>query len=408
MKKIAIITLAVALTNEKGYSRFRSLAEILSEKYEVDIITSSFQHWEKKQRNIEQLLRDNSNQKYKIKFAYEPGYRKNIDLKRIRSHRIAVKNILNILSQEQYDLIYCIIPDNHMAACIARYAKNKNIKLIIDVEDLWPEAMQMVVHMPKLFDKAIFDGFRKDARTAYEFADGIIGTSDEYRDFPFNKYGIDVAYRETVYVGVDLADFDDGVKEYSSIIKKNDEEFWITYAGNLGSSYDISTLIKAAQLIYEKKYMSIKIKILGGGPLEKEFKDVMNEKKCNVDFIGYTPYQKMAAYLYKSDVTINSFVKKAPQSIVTKIGDYLAAGKPMINTCSSPEFRRKVENDGFGINIIAEDVEALYDAIIQLYENRKKCNAMGVIARKIAEKQFDRKNSYQVIVKMVNDILSEE
>lgn len=106
MKKIAIITLAVALTNEKGYSRFRSLAEILSEKYEVDIITSSFQHWEKKQRNIEQLLKDNSNQKYKIKFAYEPGYRKNIDLKRIRSHRIAVKNILNILSQEQYDLIY--------------------------------------------------------------------------------------------------------------------------------------------------------------------------------------------------------------------------------------------------------------------------------------------------------------
>lgn len=134
----------------------------------------------------------------------------------------------------------------------------------------------------------------------------------------------------------------------------------------------------------------------------------MNEKKCNVDFIGYTPYQKMAAYLYKSDVTINSFVKKAPQSIVTKIGDYLAAGKPMINTCSSSEFRRKVENDGFGINIIAEDVEALYDVIIGLYENRKKCNTMGVIARKIAEKQFDRKNSYQVIVKMVNDILSEE
>lgn len=408
MKKIAIVTLAVALETEKGYSRFRSLAEILSKEYEVDVITSSFQHWEKKQRDTEKLLKDNRDKKYGIKFAYEPGYSRNVDLKRIRSHRIAVKHIIDIISQKKYDLIYCIIPDNHMASCVAQYAKGNNIKLIVDVEDLWPEAMQMVLHFPTFIDKVIFCGFRKDARTAYRLADGIIGTSDEYRDVPFNKYGIDVPYRKTVYVGADLKDFDDGVKEYRDEIEKDDEEFWITYAGNLGSSYDIPTLIKAAQMIYENNIFNIKIKILGGGPLENEFKSIMAEKKCNVDFVGYTPYKKMAAYLDKSDVTINSFVKKAPQSIVTKIGDYLAAGKPMINTCSSPEFRNKVDNDGFGVNVVAEDVEALCAAIIELYENNEKCYVMGQIARKIAEEQFDRKNSYQVIEKMVYDILDKE
>ena len=50
-------------------------------------------------------------------------------------------------------------------------------------------------------------------------------------------------------------------------------------------------------------------------------------------------------------------MRKAPQSIVTKIGDYLAAGKPIINTLASPEFRKKVEHDGLGRNIIAEDPE---------------------------------------------------
>ena len=59
MKRIAIVTLAVALEKEKGYSKFRSLAETLSKDYEVDIITSSFQHWEKKQRDIENLENDN-------------------------------------------------------------------------------------------------------------------------------------------------------------------------------------------------------------------------------------------------------------------------------------------------------------------------------------------------------------
>ncbi|MFR6162347.1 MAG: glycosyltransferase [Mediterraneibacter gnavus] len=92
--------------------------------------------------------------------------------------------------------------------------------------------------------------------------------------------------------------------------------------------------------------------------------NLAKERKIqNVKFTGYVPYEQMAAYLVKSDVLINSFVRKAPQSIVTKIGDYLAAGKPMINTCMSPEFRKKVEQDGFGINIEPEDVRELVNAV---------------------------------------------
>ncbi|MFR4147318.1 MAG: hypothetical protein ACLT1J_14060 [Mediterraneibacter gnavus] len=37
--------------------------------------------------------------------------------------------------------------------------------------------------------------------------------------------------------------------------------------------------------------------------------------------------------------------------------------KPMINTCMSPEFRKKVEQDGFGINIEPEDVRELVNAV---------------------------------------------
>lgn len=406
MKKIAIITLAVALEGEKGYSRFRSLAEILSNNYSVDIITSSFQHWEKKQRDINDLINKNKDKNYKIKFAYEPGYKKNIEIKRIISHRIATKNILELLKKEKYDLIYCIIPDNYMAGKVALYAKNNKIKLIIDVEDLWPEAMQIVTHLPKKLNNIIFYYFRKYAKIAYQIADGIIGTSDEYRDIPNISYGLNKENRKTVYVGCNLIEFDTGVAKFINEIFKKKDEFWIIYAGNLGSSYDISTLIKAAQKIHEKGNKNIKFKILGGGPLERKFKDIKNEKECNVDFIGYVPYEKMAAYLTKSDITINSFIKKAPQSIVTKIGDYLASGKPMINTCSSIEFRNKVENDNFGINVIAEDTDKLVEAILELYNHKDVCELMGKNARKVAEEQFDRKQAYLIIEKMIRDFLN--
>lgn len=402
-KKIAIITLAVALEDEKGYSRFRSLAEILSKKFDVDIITSTFQHWEKKQRDINSI--ESKSYPYHILFAYEPGYKKNVDVRRITSHKVAVKNILRILGENQYDLIYCIIPPNNMAAKVGEFAHNHNIKYIVDVEDLWPEAMEMVSPLPKSFNKLLFRGFREDARKAYEFADAFVGTSDEYRDVPKNKYAIIGKPSETVYVGCDLDDFDAGVAEFSDSIEKPEGEFWITYAGNLGSSYDIGTLIKAAQILYKNGNRDIRVKILGGGPLEDDFKAIAQEKPCNVDFVGYTPYREMAAWLSLSDILINSFVKKAPQSIVTKIGDYLAAGKPMINTLSSPEFRKKVEDDGFGMNVEAEDPEKLVNLILAMSEDRKKLHAMSESARKVAEIEFDRKNSYKKIIKLINILL---
>ena len=56
MKKIAVITMGVKLNNEKGYTRFKFLSEFLVDAgYEVDLITTTFQHWEKAQRNISEI-----------------------------------------------------------------------------------------------------------------------------------------------------------------------------------------------------------------------------------------------------------------------------------------------------------------------------------------------------------------
>ena len=112
----------------------------------------------------------------------------------------------------------------------------------------------------------------------------------------------------------------------------------------------------------------------------------------------------MAAYLSKCDITINSLVRNAAQSIVTKIGDYLASGKPMINTGSSREFRTKVEHDGFGLNVEAEDPRALAEAIERLALNPSKRKIMGMHARQIAEREFDQNTSYLEIVRLIQSL----
>lgn len=404
MKKIAVVTMGVRLNDEPGYTRFRYICDFLTDAgYDVDLITTTFQHWAKEQRNIAKIKQEDY--KFNIKFIYEPGYKKNVDLKRIHSHRIAAKNLRTLLEKEgDYDLIYAEIPPNDVALAAAEYAKEKGIPFVADVNDLWPEAMRMVLDIPVISD-ILFHPLQRDAEKVYRLVSGVIGTSDEYRDRPFQNQKRNIP-KQTVYVGNELSVFDEGAEKYREEVFKNEDEFWVTYAGTIGTSYDIKTMVLAAEELANRGMPNIRIKILGGGPMKEELRSMADVKQIfNVEFVGYAPYDKMAAYLKKSDVLVNSFVKKAPQSIVTKIGDYLAAGRPMINTCMSTEFRAKVEHDGFGVNIMPEDVNILADAIEDLYEDPEKCKEMGEKARKIAEEQFDRPQSYRKIEELIRGLL---
>lgn len=384
MSKVAVITMGVKLDGEKGYTRFRYLCEFLVKKgYEVDLITTTFQHWEKKQRDLESV--DQKSYPFGIKFIYEPGYRKNIDLRRVRSHKIAAENLRKLLEKEgDYDLIYAEIPPNDVALAAAEYAHRNKIPFVADVNDLWPEAMRMVFDIPIVSD-LLFYPLKRDAEKVYSLTSGVIGTSDEYRDRPFLNQKRDVL-KETVYVGNEISVFDREAEQHADEVQKEEGTFWVTYAGTIGTSYDIRTMVLAAEELMKQGKTKIRFQILGDGPTREMLENLAKERKIqNVKFTGYVPYEQMAAYLVKSDVLINSFVRKAPQSIVTKIGDYLAAGKPMINTCMSPEFRKKVEQDGFGINIEPEDVRELVNAVEWMYENEAERNDMGNRARKIAE-----------------------
>lgn len=404
MSKIAVITMGVRLNQEQGYTRFRSICEMLADAgHEVDLITTTFQHWEKRQRDVNQIRRDQY--KFRIRFIYEPGYRKNVDLLRIFSHKVAATKLKKLLEKTgDYDLIYAEIPPNNVALTAAEYAHKRGIPFIADVNDLWPEAMRMVIDVPVL-STLIFYPLQREAEKVYALASGVIGTSDEYRERPFQKRKRDIP-KKTVYVGNELQVFDEGYEKNKDAVIKGEDEFWVSYAGTIGTSYDIRTMVLAAEELKKRGITNIRFKIMGGGPMKEELEQLAETRKAdNVEFVGYIPYDLMAAYLTKSDILVNSFVKKAPQSIVTKIGDYLAAGKPMINTCMSPEFRNKVKKDGFGVNIIPEDAGILADAVEALYQEPEKRQRMGERARLIAEEQFDRPKSYQEILRMMEELI---
>ena len=402
--RVAVITMGVKLADEqKGYTRFLTVCETLAAAgYDVELITSSFQHWEKAQRDLASFPEDRY--PFKVSFIHESGYKRNLDVRRIMSHAEAARNLTaHLETSEGFDLVYFEVPPNDVALAAATYAQDRNIPAIADINDLWPEAMRMALDVPVVSD-VLFAGFARDAREVYKRLAASVGTSDEYAMRPFTDCDPDIEH-ETVYVGNDIGAFDEAVAANEDSIEKPEGEFWVMYTGTLGASYDIATMIDASALVKAYGYDGVRIMILGDGPDREALEERAATCDCNVEFLGYQPYEMMAAYLSKCDVTVNSLVAKAPQSIVTKIGDYLACGKPMINTGMSPEFRGKVESDGFGINVVPEDAEAFAAAVIALHDEPEACAQMGGIARRIAVEQFDRAHSYQRIAQLVGRTL---
>ena len=404
MKKIVIVANDVAMPGEKGLSRLHYLAEFFTKNgFDTELVTADFQHWEKRPRTLEDQRRIRESSACKVTFLHEGGYEKNIDPKRIFSYRTLTRNARRYLEGQDYDLVYALIPDNRLCAAAGAYAKKRGIPFIVDVEDLWPEAMRMVLDVPVVSD-ILFSYFTIPAKKAYRLASGVVGSSDEYRDEPL-KYGVKPPVSKTVYVGTDLARFDAGAAANAAKAEKPAGEFWVAYAGTLGASYDIATMIAAADILYKRGYKDIKTILLGSGPEQARFEALAAETPADVRFTGYLPYEEMAAWLKASDVTVNSLVAKASQSIVSKIGDYLAAGKPMINTGLNKEFKEKVAADGFGLNVQPGDAGALADAVESLYKQPEICAAQGAAARRIAETQFNRPVSYMEIVSMARALL---
>lgn len=121
--------------------RFMYLCRELSKENNVEIVTSDFSHGNKEHKG--KLTVD---WPFKITFLHEPGYKKNISVKRFISHHKWGKEVNKYLKgRRKPDVIYCAIPSLTASAFAADYSKKNNVKFIVDIQDLWPEAFQMVL-----------------------------------------------------------------------------------------------------------------------------------------------------------------------------------------------------------------------------------------------------------------------
>ena len=398
---ILIIAHFTQIPSEKGNSRFSYIANILGkdDNLNVELITTNFSHKNKQHRNIENEKIDKLN--YKLTMLEEPGYKKNVTLKRFYSHFIFSKKLKKYLQnmREKPDVIYCSVPSLDVAKEAVKFAKKKNIRFIIDIQDLWPEAFKMVFNIPIISD-IIFYPLEKKADYIYKSADDIIAVSETYlnRAIKVNKK---CENKLSVYLGTDLDKFDNYKNKL--YIAEKEKNIKIVYIGTLGNSYNIKIIIDALKILLEKGIRNIEFIIMGDGPLKSEFEKYAKEKNVNCKFLGRLPYEEMVGKLCSCDIAVNPIKSNSAASIINKVGDYAAAGLSVINTQESEEYRNLVDEYDIGFNCKNNNANDVAEKIEILINNEKLRKLKGKNNRKLAEEKFDRKKTYKKIIKIIKD-----
>jgi hypothetical protein len=326
LKKIAIIAPFCSLPGEPKFNRFRYIAEMLKDKYEVTLVTSRFRHYDKTFRYIDYNMETG----YKIVLLNEKGYKNNFSIRRALSHVSFVSAFKEWFEPSKYDVIYSAYPLIGTNLLLGELKPQGDYKLIIDIQDIWPEAISGAIPLLK-FLPDIINPFYHRANKAYRYADYFIAVSETYLSRALscckNTAG------SVLYIGTDFSLIPDEVGSF------DDNRIHFVYFGAVGPSYDLSTVIKSFNQLDQAKYI---LHIFGGGDGEDKLKSIA---EMNTIFHGFVPVNEMLSFAKKANVLLNPISSNAKQSVTNKLSDIISLKLPVITSQKTPEVRRLLSRE---------------------------------------------------------------
>lgn len=340
--KILIVAPYTTFPPEGLPNRFSTLANKLhSRGHIVELVTSDFIHHSKDKRFHKNVREE----KYSVTLISTPIYNRNFSLARFFSIYKFTKNFKDTFrSFEKYDVVYASYPMvgtcYHIAKSIAKP------RLIVDIQDLWPEAIWKNFSLFK-WAKFVFYPIQRMKRVIFARADFVISVSRTYLES--YKEAIKTDRNYVCYLGSDLS------------FQKTKEAKWpirLFYFGTISHSYDIETICQAICILREKT-IDYEFHIFGDGP---ERIKIERKNYEGTHFHGFVPYNKLENHLSKMDAAVNAIKSGAAQSITNKLSDYLSIGSPILNSQQSSEIDEILSNHKT-VSYKAGDVADLVDRL---------------------------------------------
>ncbi|WP_102273046.1 glycosyltransferase family 4 protein [Cytobacillus massiliigabonensis] len=273
----------------------------------------------------------------------------------------AYKKIKQIVTKEGYELIHVHTP---VASFITRLAcrKLKNIRIFYTVHGF---------HFFKGAPIKNWAIYYTLERLSAKWTDGLITMNQE--DFRIAK-GLKFRKPDCIFqvhgVGLDLTKFTSPTIEEKYILRNEYnyrlEDFILIYVGELSFRKHQDLLIKAVSILKDK-IPNLKLLLIGSGPLENSYKEMVNRLgiKANIEFLGYR--EDISELMKIADAAVST---SRQEGLPVNVMEAMATGLPLVATNVRGN-RDLVVNEVNGLLCSVEDAEGCAGAIERLYKSEQ-------------------------------------
>lgn len=236
--------------------------------------------------------------------------------------------------------------------------------------------------------------------------DGIVPISDALLDLS-NQYSNPLCTIQKIPILVDFDKFD--LPNNSSL----SDYPYIFHSGTLYEQKDgILGMIEAFGIATQKLNYKIHFVLTGiyeKSPHSKEIKVLIEKYQLNnvIHFTGYLSNDDLRDKLSKSSlVIINKYTTQQNKyCFSTKLGEYMAAGKPLIITRVGEAMNWLTDHHDCLI-VEPGNIRQMSDAIIKIFGDTKFAESLGNEARKTCRNCFDYRNYGKIFKKLFSNIIN--
>jgi glycosyltransferase involved in cell wall biosynthesis len=394
--------------------RMGLLAQMASDTgHNVTWWNSTFLHATKSQRfGSDRTIEFKPN--YRLHFLHAPAYSRNVSLARVRNHVLLGRAFARAARQEvKPDIILCSLPTLELCDEAVRYGRENCVPTVLDVRDLWPDAMlDLVPRWARAAGRLSLAPYFRMARRACAGATAICGNTDE-----FVSWGLTCGQRQKSPLD---RSFPFG---YSRLTLSADDEveamhYWHTHGvavdpglpivcffGSLNHQFDLDTVLEAARRIQVVR--PVQFVLCGEGEKAATYRQLAGQLD-NVILPGWVNARQIWWLMARSSFGLAPYGGNASflGSLSNKPIEYLAGGLPILCSLSCGPLYELVMSERCGIAYHGS-ADQLSGAILNTLSAPLEHAALAANARRVFAQRFHAANVYGCMLSYLAAIATE-
>jgi glycosyltransferase involved in cell wall biosynthesis len=293
-----------------------------------------------------------------------------------------------LLRRRRYDAIFVYAISPLLQAIPALFLGFlKRAKVIVWVQDLWPESLVATGYVRNAF---ILKCVERVVKFIYRHSALLLVQS---RAFEPQMKRL-VARTPVVYFPNSVDPLFGAHTETDTALPDlplSEDVFSVVFTGNVGAGQAVEVIVGAAALLRERTDISFVV-VGKGSRWEWLAQEVSRLGLKNLHLPGRFPVETMPGIMHKASVLLVTLADEPifAATVPSKVQAYMAAGRPILASINGEGARLVTEADA-GLAVPAEDAGALANAVVQLFNmTPAERDRLGANGRRYSDTNFNQ------------------